>query len=78
MFVNENTRRFMYHLQAILLYLEGHPQERIDPFVQGFINACRQNGTAKYLEMADATEAALIPFHQARTCLLYTSPSPRD
>ena len=67
MFVNVPTRRFMYHLQAILLDLDGYPQKRIDPFVQGFINACRLNGTVEYLAMADATEAALIPFHEARS-----------
>ena len=67
MFVNVNTKKFMHHLQTILLDLEGYPQERIDPFVRGFINACRLNGTLEYLEMADATEAVLIPFHEART-----------
>ncbi len=67
MFTNENIRRFMHHLQAIVLNLEGYPQKRIDPFVQGFINACRLNGTVEYLAMADATDAALIPFHEARS-----------
>ena len=67
MFVNVNTKKFMHHLQTILLDLDGYPQKRIDPFVQGFINACRLNGTVEYLAMADATEAALIPFHEART-----------
>ena len=67
MIVDVITKKFMHHLQTILLDLEAYPQKRIDPFVQGFINACRLNGTVEYLAMADATDAALIPFHEARS-----------
>jgi len=66
MFVNVDTRRFMHHLHAILLVLEGHPQERIDALAQAFINAARHNGTVEYVTMADATDVVLIPFHEAR------------
>ena len=67
MYVNENIRRFMHHLQAILLNLEGYPQEKVDALAQAFINAAIHNGTLDYMAMANATEDVLIPFHEART-----------